>query len=180
MGAVDPLALALPARADLDLTGQAHAAFRFADHPHARITRIDTSAARAIPGVYAVVTHEDVPENLYGGMIQDRLLFAKDTVRWEGDVVAGVAARTQAIAREAAAAIEVEYDVLPALPDFVANAEPGAPLVHPDWSSYDGDEDMGREGNVVGHSTIVKGDADAASEPEEDARRHRKGAGHDG
>ncbi|MEZ5094555.1 xanthine dehydrogenase family protein molybdopterin-binding subunit [Nocardioides sp.] len=148
--------------ADIDLTGQAHAAFRFADHPHARITRIDTRAARAIPGVYAVVTHEDVPENLYGGMIQDRLLFAKDTVRWEGDVVAGVAARTQAIAREAAAAIEVEYDVLPALPDFVANAEPGAPLVHPDWSSYDGDEDMGREGNVVGHSTIVKGDADAA------------------
>ncbi len=46
--------------ADVNLTGQAHAALRFADHPHARITRIDTTAARAIPGVYAVVTHQDV------------------------------------------------------------------------------------------------------------------------
>ncbi|MFN8192966.1 MAG: xanthine dehydrogenase family protein molybdopterin-binding subunit [Nocardioidaceae bacterium] len=148
--------------ADFNLTGQAHAAFRYADHPHARITRLDVSAARAMPGVYAVVTHEDVPENLYGGMVQDRLMFAKDTVRWEGDVVAGVAARTQAIARAAAAAIEVEYDVLPAAPDFVANAAPDAALVHPEWTSYSGDEDMGRDGNVVGRSTLLKGDADAA------------------
>ncbi|MCB0907843.1 MAG: xanthine dehydrogenase family protein molybdopterin-binding subunit [Nocardioidaceae bacterium] len=148
--------------ADINLTGQAHAAFRYADHPHARITRIDTTAARAIPGVYAVVTHEDVPENLYGGMVQDRLMFAKDTVRWEGDVVAGVAARTQAIAREAAAAIVVDYDVLPPLPDYVANATADAPLVHAGWTAYSGEEEMGRDGNVVGHSTIVKGDAAAA------------------
>ena len=148
--------------ADLNLTGQAHAAFRFADHPHARITRLDTSAARRMPGVFAVVTHEDVPENLYGGMVQDRLLFAKDTVRWEGDVVAAVAALTPAIARAAAAAIEVDYDVMTALPDFVANAAPGAPLVHPEWEHYSADEDLGRSGNVVGHSTIAKGDADAA------------------
>ena len=47
--------------ADLTLTGQLHAAFRYADHPHARITRIDTAKARALPGVIAVVTHEDVP-----------------------------------------------------------------------------------------------------------------------
>ncbi|MEZ5193015.1 MAG: xanthine dehydrogenase family protein molybdopterin-binding subunit [Nocardioides sp.] len=148
--------------ADLNLTGQAHAAFRYADHPHARITRIDTSAARALPGVYAVLTHEDVPEIRYGGMVQDRLMFARDVVRWEGDVVAGVAARTQAIAREAAAAIVVEYDVLPALPDYVANAAAGAALVHDDWASYSGSRKMGRDGNVVGHSTLAKGDADAA------------------
>ncbi|MGL5811469.1 MAG: xanthine dehydrogenase family protein molybdopterin-binding subunit [Nocardioides sp.] len=148
--------------ADLNLTGQAYSAFRYADHPHARITRLDTAAARAIPGVYAVITHADVPENLYGGMVRDRLLFAKDTVRWEGDVVAAVAARTPAIAREAAGAIEVEYDVLPALPDYVANAAPGTPLVHPEWAAYDADADLNRDGNVVGHSTIVKGDANAA------------------
>ncbi len=148
--------------ADLNLTGQAHAAFRYADHPHARITRLDTTRAAAMPGVYAVITHADVPDNRYGGMVQDRLMFARDTVRWEGDVIAAVAARTQAIARAAAAAIEVEYDVLPAQPDFVANADPRASLIHPEWTSYDGDEEMGRDGNVVGHSTILKGDADAA------------------
>ena len=47
--------------ADLTFTGEAHAAFRYADHPHARIVRIDTTKARALPGVLAVVTHEDVP-----------------------------------------------------------------------------------------------------------------------
>ena len=148
--------------ADLDLTGQAHGAFRFADHPHARITRLDASRARALPGVYAVITHEDVPDVRYGGMVADRYLFAKDTVRWEGDVVAAVAARTAAIAREAAALIDVEYEVLPAVTDFVAAMAPGAPLVHPGWDGYEGSRSMGRNGNVLGYSTIVKGDADAA------------------
>ena len=78
--------------ADLTLTGQAHAKFRYADHTHARITRIDASKARALPGVLAVLTHEDVPDVLYGGMVQDRRLFAKEKVRFEGDIVAGVAA----------------------------------------------------------------------------------------
>ena len=78
--------------ADLTFTGEAHAAFRYADHPHARIVRIDTTKARALPGVLAVVTHEDVPDVLYGGSVKDRRLFARDTVRFEGDIVAGVAA----------------------------------------------------------------------------------------
>ncbi len=84
--------------ADLNLTGQAHAAFRYADHTHARILRIDAAKARALPGVLAVVTHEDVPDVLYGGMVQDRRLFAQDTVRFEGDIVAGVAALTPELA----------------------------------------------------------------------------------
>ena len=81
--------------ADLNLTGQAHAKFRYADHPHARILRIDASKARALPGVLAVVTHEDCPDVLYGGMVKDRRLFAKEKVRFEGDVVAAVAATTR-------------------------------------------------------------------------------------
>ncbi|MFZ0161297.1 MAG: xanthine dehydrogenase family protein molybdopterin-binding subunit [Kineosporiaceae bacterium] len=148
--------------ADLTLTGQAHAAFRYADHPHARILRIDTSAARVMPGVVAVITHADVPEIRYGGMVKDRLLFARDTVRWEGDVVAAVAARTPAIALAAADAVVVEYEVLEPMPDFVANTAPDAPLLHPDWASYSADDALGRSGNVVGRSTIVRGDADAA------------------
>jgi CO/xanthine dehydrogenase Mo-binding subunit len=148
--------------ADLNLTGQAHAAFRYADHTHARILSIDTAKARAFPGVLAVVTHEDVPDVLYGGMVQDRRLFARDTVRFEGDIVAGVAALTQAIAREAAALVEIEYEPLPAVTDFDAGMEDGATLVHPGWEAYEGDDALGRDGNVLGHSSIVKGDADAA------------------
>jgi CO/xanthine dehydrogenase Mo-binding subunit len=148
--------------ADLNRTGQLHAAFRYSDHPHARILRIDTARARAIPGVLAVLTHDDVPDVRYGGMVADRHLFAAETVRWEGDVVAAVAALTPAVARQAADAIEVEYQVLPALPDYVANLDPAAGLVHEGWHDYEGDENLGRDGNVLGRSTIVKGDVDAA------------------
>jgi CO/xanthine dehydrogenase Mo-binding subunit len=148
--------------ADLNVTGQAHAAFRYADHTHARIVSLDTARARGLPGVLAVVTHEDVPDVLYGGMVQDRRLFARDTVRFEGDIVAGVAALTPEIAREAAALIEVEYEPLPALTDFAAAQDEGAVLVHPGWEEYRGSRALGRSGNTLGHSTIVKGDADAA------------------
>ncbi|MCC6224502.1 MAG: xanthine dehydrogenase family protein molybdopterin-binding subunit [Thermoleophilia bacterium] len=148
--------------ADLSLTGQAHAKFRYADHPHARIVRIDTSRARALPGVLAVLTHEDVPDVKYGGMVQDRRLFAKDKVLWEGDVVAGVAALTPELAAEAAALIEIEYEPLEPVVDFASATAPGTPLIHEDWESDSGDETMGRDGNRIGYSTIVKGDAEAA------------------
>ncbi len=148
--------------ADLNVTGQLHAAFRYADHTHARILSIDTAKARALPGVLAVVTHEDVPDVLYGGMVQDRRLFARDTVRFEGDIVAGVAALSLEIAREAAALVEIEYEPLPTVTDFDAAMADGATLVHPEWESYEGDEALGRNGNTLGYSTIVKGDADAA------------------
>ena len=148
--------------ADLTLTGQLHAAFRYADHPHARITRIDTTKARALPGVLAVLTHEDVPDVLYGGMVKDRRLFARDAVRFEGDIVAGVAATSLAIAREAAALVEVELEPLPVVTDFEAALAPDATRIHPDWAAYEGDDELGRHDNLVGFSTIVKGDAAAA------------------
>ena len=121
--------------ADLVLAGQLMAKFRYADHAHARITRIDASKARALPGVLAVVTHEDVPDVLYGGMVKDRRLFARDTVRFEGDIVAGVAATTAEIAEQAAALIEVDYEPLPVVTDFEAALADDATLVHPDWES---------------------------------------------
>jgi len=92
--------------ADLSLTGQLHAKLRYADHPHARIVRVDVSKARALPGVLAALTHEDVPDVKYGGMVQDRRLFARDKVRWEGDVVAAVAAMTPELAEQAVRLIE--------------------------------------------------------------------------
>ena len=149
--------------ADLATTGMAHARFRYADHPHARVLRIDTTRARALPGVVAVVTQEDLPEVRFGGLVQDRTLFAKDVVRFEGEIVAGVAALTEAIAAEAARLIEVEYEPLPVITDFVAAMEPDAPLVHAAWASYERDENMVSNGNTLGYHTIVKGDADAAT-----------------
>jgi CO/xanthine dehydrogenase Mo-binding subunit len=148
--------------ADLTLTGQAYARFRYADHPHARIVRIDTAKARALSGVLAVLTHADVPPVKYGQMAQDRYLFAKDVVRFEADIVAGVAATSEEIAEEAARLIEIEYEPLPPVTDFEAAMADGTPLVHDDWAANERDENLVADGNTLGYSTIVKGDADAA------------------
>ena len=148
--------------ADLTMTGQAIAKFRYADHPHARILRIDTAKAEAVPGVVAIVTQEDLPDVRFGGLVQDRTLFAKDVVRFEGEIVAGVAALNEAAANEAVRLIEVDYEPLPAVSDFVAAMEPGVPLIHPDLASYDKDENIVADGNTMAYSTIAKGDADAA------------------
>jgi CO/xanthine dehydrogenase Mo-binding subunit len=148
--------------ADLQMAGMAYAKFRYADHSHARILKIDTARAKALPGVVAVVTQADLPDVKFGGYVQDRYLFAKDTVRFEGEIVAGVAALTEEIAARAAALIEVEYEVLPAVTDFVAAMEPGAQLVHEDWAADGHDENIVANGNTMAYHTIVKGDADAA------------------
>ncbi len=150
--------------ADLSLTGQLFAKFRYADHTHARIISIDTSKARAMPGVHAVLTHEDVPDVRYGQMVKDRLMFARDRVRFEGDVVAAVAAQTSELAAQAAAAILVEYEELPAVSDLEAALADDATLIHEEWESYEADEQLGRDRNVLGFSTVARGDADAAIE----------------
>jgi CO/xanthine dehydrogenase Mo-binding subunit len=148
--------------ADLTMTGMAFARFRYADHPHAKVLRIDTSKARALPGVVAVVTQDDLPDVRFGGFVQDRTLFAKDVVRFEGEIVAGVAALSPETAERAAALIEVEYEPLPVVTDFVAAMEPGATLIHPDLAAYEKDENIVADGNTIAYHTIVKGDADAA------------------
>jgi CO/xanthine dehydrogenase Mo-binding subunit len=148
--------------ADLNLTGQAFARFRYADHPHAKILRVDVSKAKSLPGVVAVVTQDDLPDVRFGGMVQDRTLFAKDVVRFEGEIVAGVAALTEAIAADAAALIEVEYEPLPVVTDYVAAMAPDATLVHPDLAAYGKEEEIVASGNTMAYHTIVKGDADAS------------------
>jgi CO/xanthine dehydrogenase Mo-binding subunit len=148
--------------ADLSFTGMAHAKFRYADHSHAKILKIDTAKARALPGVVAVVTQADLPDVRFGGFVQDRYLFAKDVVRFEGEIVAGVAALTEDIAAEAARLIEVEYEPLPVISDFVDAMSPDAPLVHEGLADYEKDENIVASGNTMAYHTIVKGDADAA------------------
>jgi CO/xanthine dehydrogenase Mo-binding subunit len=148
--------------ADLSFTGMAHAKFRYADHSHAKILKIDTTKAKALPGVVAVVTQADLPDVRFGGFVQDRYLFAKDTVRFEGEIVAGVAALTEDIAAEAVRLIGIEYEPLPVVTDFVAAMESGATLVHPDLASYSKDDEIVTDGNTMAYHTIVKGDADEA------------------
>jgi len=99
--------------------------------PHARIVQIDTSRARQLPGVRAVITAADVPDVRFGnGAIKDKRIFARDKVRYMGEPVAAVAAVDEMTALEALELIEVTYDDLPVVTDIVAALRPDAPLVH--------------------------------------------------
>lgn len=99
---------------------------------HARILSIDTSAARALPGVVAVITHSDVPGlNAYGIVFQDQPAFCHDVVRHAGDPVAAVAAVDAETAERALALIDVRYEPLPTVTDPLLALDPASPLVHP-------------------------------------------------
>src|SRR6266850_2117641 len=106
--------------------------------PHARILRIDTSRAKALAGVLAVLTARDLPNILVGRRMFDMPLLARDRVRFIGERVAVVAAVDPDIAEEAAALIDVEYEDLPAVIDPEAAIVAGAPLVHENPGAYAG------------------------------------------
>jgi CO/xanthine dehydrogenase Mo-binding subunit len=146
--------------ADLALPGLLHAAFRYAGRPAARITGIDTSRAREHPGVYAVITQADLPLARYGMSVRDRTLFTHEVARFDGEVVAAVAAETAEAAREAAGLIEVGYQDLEPVLDPEAALAAGSPLVHDGWESYAG-PGLSRSGNDCGYVTIEKGDVQA-------------------
>ncbi len=97
---------------------------------HARILNIDYSKAEKLPGVKAVVTWEDAPDIRIGFYTDDWRFFAKDKVRYLGDVVAAVAATDLDIASEALELIQVDYEEIPAVFDPFEAMKPGAPLVH--------------------------------------------------
>ncbi|WP_082597273.1 molybdopterin cofactor-binding domain-containing protein [Rhizobium sp. Root708] len=98
---------------------------------HARIRSIDTSAAEALDGVAAVVTHRDIAgQNAFGIVVQDQPAFCFDKVRYVGDVVAAVAAVDAATADAALALIKVDSEPLPVVDDPAAALEDGATVVH--------------------------------------------------
>lgn len=144
--------------ADLSFTGMAHAKFRYAEVSRGVIRSIDTSAARAMPGVYAVITAEDLDAR-FPTPIADRNLFAHQMVRFEGEVLAAVAAVDPETAEAAAAAIEVDIEPLTPVVDLAgaATAEP----IHAEWRSYDAPEGIIRDGNVAAFSAVTKGDVEA-------------------
>lgn len=97
-------------------------------HPHANIKDIDTSKAKALAGVKAVLTWKDVPDWKVGNPLHLRVLDSK--VRFVGDTVALVAAETEEIACEALELIDVDYDILPAVYDVEKATEKGAPQLY--------------------------------------------------
>ncbi len=146
--------------ADLTLTGTLVAKFKYAEVSHARIARLDVSAARAIPGVFAVLTQDDVPDVRFGPFVQDRTLFARDVVRFEGEIVAAVAAIDVPTAQRALNAIVVEYAPLPVVNDIEAALAADAPLVHEGWSQYGAADVLVRERNDASFASIAKGDVE--------------------
>ena len=104
--------------------------------PHARIVKIDTSKARALAGVRAVLTGADVANIFVGTRVKDQPVLASDRVRFAGDAVAAVAADSQAIAEEAVGLIDVEYEELPRVEDPIEALKLSAPLIHEDRNKY--------------------------------------------
>ena len=137
---------------DLRRDGMLWGATLRSPHPHARIVSIDTSAAVAAPGVYAVLTHSDVPgKKTFGLDVQDQPVLAMDVVRYAGEAVAIVAAEDPELARAALKTIAVNYKVLPPVIDMEQALEKTAPAVHP-------------QGNIVRTLTIVHGDPSARAD----------------
>ncbi len=125
--------------ADYTLPGTIWGKTLHSPYSHARIVSIDTSAARAVPGVHAVITGADVhAAGIYGRAIKDIPVLAYDRVRFFGERVAAVAADDEDIAQQALDLIEVQYEELPTVFDPLEAMEPNAPVLHPDFASYTG------------------------------------------
>jgi len=150
---------------DVRPEGMLYGALLTSPHAHARIVRIDASRARALPGVHAVLTHEDIPRVKYatGGQSYPQpppfdQVSLDNKVRHVGDRVAVVAAETPELAQRALRLIEVEYEVLPHVLDPETAMQEGAPVVH-DEPDTEGIYDAQR--NIVHHIEAEGGDREA-------------------
>ena len=135
---------------DFYMEGLAHMKMLFAGRPHARIISIDTTQARTVPGVLAVLTAEDVPVNRYGMVVSDQPVLCQDVVRFTGDRVALVVAESIEIAEYARDLIRVEYEDLPVVDGPKAALAPGAPAIHTD-----------KPDNILASFRVRKGDVTA-------------------
>lgn len=147
--------------ADVNQPNQLYGAVYRSPYPHAIIKSIDTSAAKAYPGVRAVVTGQEKPIR-YGACIVDEPFLAIDKVRYYGEPVAAVAADTLEIALEAVKLIKAEYEVLPVVTDAIEAMSPDSPLVHDNWDDYVKRAKVRPSGNVCDVFKIRKGDTEAA------------------
>lgn len=150
--------------ADFSMPGMLWAAFATSPLPHARIVSIDASRARAMPGVEAVLTGADIGDRRFGRRLFDRPVLAVERTLFIGDYVAAVAADTRDIAEEAAAAIDVVYDELPAVFEPERALAQNAPVLHrfPErYHFHGGKRPKVSHPNVQGEHVVLKGDIDA-------------------
>lgn len=136
-------------------------------HPHAHIVTIDASAALALPGVHAVLTHEDAPTKLFSTarheiaeMDPEDTRILDNVVRFIGQKIAAVVADSEAIAEEACRRIKVVYDILPAVFDPELAIAEGAPLIHPDKTLVHRVSESAR--NIVAQTHAEVGDVETA------------------
>ncbi|MCH7989155.1 MAG: xanthine dehydrogenase family protein, partial [Planctomycetes bacterium] len=160
--------------ADTNLTGMLAGAILRSPYAHAKIKSINTSKAEIFPGVHAVVTSADMPEigskivDLGEGMFNlkdlSRNVLAKDKVFYKGHAVAAVAAENVHIAQEAAALIDVEYEVLPPVLDVRLAMQDDSPILHDDLKTESfasaGDPSGEKPTNIAKHFLHEKGDVE--------------------
>ncbi len=157
--------------ADFNMPGQLIGKVLRSPHAHAVIRSIDTSAAEALPGVKAVVTAKDFPEQpnviVPTGEMQVNLrdvtrnIMAREKALYEGHAVAAVAATTEAIAREALSLIRVEYEVLPHVIDVEEAMRDDAPVLHDHLRTEGVKPEPQKASNIAKRMENIKGDVAA-------------------
>ncbi|MBN1849068.1 MAG: molybdopterin-dependent oxidoreductase [Deltaproteobacteria bacterium] len=141
---------------DIRLPGMLHGRLLRSPYAHARILHIDTTKAKALPGVKGVITSEDIPRIKFGNWrlfpdTQDEYVLAVDKVRFIGDEVAAVVAIDRDTAEEALSLIKVEYEELPASFDIDTSIREGAPVIHEAFPN-----------NISIHRKVSHGDVEKA------------------
>ena len=142
---------------DIKIEGMKFGALKFSDHPRAKVLNIHASEAEKLPGVIRIFTAADVPGERYIGLIKHDwplMIAVGETTRYVGDVLAGVVAETEAIARAAVALIEVEYEVLEPILDMHEALKSESPRVHEVGS--------GSKSNILSVSATSRGEVDVA------------------
>ncbi|MGA3398155.1 MAG: xanthine dehydrogenase family protein molybdopterin-binding subunit [Acetobacteraceae bacterium] len=157
--------------ADMKMAGMLYGRILRSPHAHARIKSIDTSKAEALPGVKAVVTSKDFPDQKFEYIGPERVavnfwhvsrnIMAREKVLYEGHAVAGVAAINPRIAEEALALIDVQYEVLPHVIDVDAAMAPDAPLLFEDMITRGVEPAPTRPSNISKRLEFKIGDLDA-------------------
>ena len=146
--------------ADIMRPGTLWAGFLRSPYPHARVVKIDVSRAQRLGGVKAVLTGKEVSPRLEGVSLLDKPVLAQDRVRYIGEKVAAVAAVDRDTVEQALDLIDVEYEPLPAVFDPLEAMRADAPLLHPEFASYEGENKTRGLGNVRSFVHSAKGDVE--------------------
>ncbi|HEX6511041.1 MAG TPA: xanthine dehydrogenase family protein molybdopterin-binding subunit [Chloroflexota bacterium] len=148
--------------ADVNMPGMLWCKIARSTMPHARLVRVDTSRARQIPGVQAIIIADDIPDRTWGRALEDMPVLARGKVRFIGEPIAAVAADDPDVADAAAMAIEVEYEELPAIFDPRDAMKPDAVRIHDDVTRYKGlPQPPPETPNTMSHPEWSKGDLEA-------------------